>query len=122
MVMHRLDGSGLLSGAGARMLKVTTSANSAPTAKSKTNLDSYSIIRMLITRLDASVVDRVLALDAHCRRLNLAQNAIADVEAGCLRRLPELRSLDVSENALRGAAWVTDAPALEELVIAGNAV
>lgn len=77
---------------------------------------------MLITRLDASVVDRVLALDAHCRRLNLAQNSITDVEPGVLRRLQDLRSLDVSENALRDAAWVVDAPALEELVLAGNAV
>ena len=76
----------------------------------------------LIARVDAAVVDRVLGLDARCARLTLAQNAITDVEAGCLRRLPALEVLDVSANALRGVAWVGDAPALVDLSVAGNAV
>ena len=78
---------------------------------------------MLITRVDAGVIDRVLGINARCRRLNLSANAIDAVEPGTLSRLPELAELDLSDNRLAGAVdWAAQAHGLVALSLAGNAM
>lgn len=62
-----------------------------------------------LTRLNAAVVERVLAANPRVRRLNLSRHAIARLGGGgdggaddaALARLAALVELDVSRNALR---------------------
>ena len=77
----------------------------------------------LITAINGALVDRVLSMKASVRRLNLSQNAIAQVDAALSRLAPTLQSLDVRGNRLtRIDGAFSELKALGSLYAAGNAM
>jgi hypothetical protein len=75
----------------------------------------------LISRIDAALVDHVLALKPQCRRLNLSHNAIAEVleeDRDALTRLAaHLSYLNVSFNALRALPPAFGEPLAARLLV-----
>ncbi len=89
----------------------------------------------LLTRVDESVVERVLAINPRCKRLNLSHNAIVDVAdddsqaradggippSPIFARLPNLVFLNLSFNQLRSIGRAFAAlPQLEVLDVSNN--
>lgn len=74
-----------------------------------------------LTAIDDGLVDRVLAINAGVKRLNLARNAIADVTPAVGRLAGTLTCVDVGHNQLRrlGPAWA-ELPGLTSVLAASN--
>lgn len=76
-----------------------------------------------ITRIDVGLVARVIAANPRVQRLNLAYNAITDVDASIGSLASTLRALDLSHNRLRELGPEFGLlTRLHTLLAAGNAI